>query len=429
MHSCRHRLGPDQRQPSRASTDARSPAPSEPRPAPTWPQPTVTRSQGARHTAPPPAPLGLRFRALLGLGFVPPPEPRPCASIAYALLPAARVPLCRHRADPESSSRSLPSGSPARLARIAPTACRHPHPSMSPPSRSRTHRPPIAPTVRRHPHRAPSLSSRCGGPRALTGKNRAVCIPFSPNARKRPPSWQHPPEMHAFRDQNGNILAPCIHSRVQSGDLGYMARESCRQGPFFASRSPKSRMARRCCQRRPAFPRQRLAVRRNGLCAMRQRHAARGMAERALRPAARAWPACRMRPPCHLACVRRGLRPLPSRPRSSPPSYARRASPPASRPPRPAIRRAAHCGRGEPPIGLFLLPSCCPRRRIAPTDARSPAPPDPHTLAPTDARSLAPPEPQPEPTEPCLPVELSAPIRAPPPAAPHPAARVPLRFR
>ena len=110
--------------------------------------------------APPPAPLGLRFRALLGLGFVPPPEPRPCAhcaSIAYALLPAARVPLYRHRADPESSSRSLPSGSPAR---IAPTACRHPHPSMSPPSRSRAHRPPIAPTVRRHPRHPPHLSPR-----------------------------------------------------------------------------------------------------------------------------------------------------------------------------------------------------------------------------------------------------------------------------
>ena len=190
--------------------------------------------------------------------------------------------------------------------------------------------------------------------------------------------------MHAFRDQDGNILAPCIHFRVQSGDLGYMARESCRQGPFFASRSPKSRMARRCCQRRPAFLRKQPAVRPNGLCAMRQRHAARGMAERALRPAARAWPAC-PRAPCHLACARRGLRPLPSRPRSSPPSYMRRASPPASRPPRAAIRRTAHCGRGEPPNGLFLLPSCCPRRRIAPTDARSPAPPEPQP-APTEPR-------------------------------------------
>ena len=312
--------------------------------------------------APLPAPLGLRFRALLGLGFVPPPEPRPCASIAYALLPAARVPLCRHRADPESSSRSLPSGSSVRIvptapaARIAPTACRHPHPSMSPPSRSRAHRPPIAPTACRHPRHPPSLSSRCGGPRALAGKNRAVCIPFSPNARKRPPSWQHPPEMHAFRDQDGNILAPCIRFRAQSGDSGCMARESCRQGPFFASRSPKSRMARRCCQRRPAFPRQQPAVRRNGLCALRQRHAARGMAERC---------------GAGLACLPHA-RPLPSR----------------LCPPRPAIRRAVHCGRGEPLIRLFPPPSCCPRRRIAPTDARSPAPPEPQP-APTEPRPRA----------------------------------------
>ena len=326
--------------------------------------------------APPPAPLGLRFRALLGLGFVPPPEPRPCAhcaSIAYALLPAARVPLYRHRADPESSSRPLSSGSPARIA------------------------PPIAPTARRRPHcahRAPTSASppisllALRRPRALAGKNRTACIPFSPNARKRPSSWQHPLEMHAFRDQDGNILAPCIRFRAQSGDSGYMARESCRQGPFFASRSPKSRMARRCCQRRPAFPRQRLAVRRNGLCALRQRHAARGMAERALRPAARAWPACRMRPPAVLLVSAAACASPPSRPRSSPPSYMRRASPPASRPPRPAIRRAAHCGRGEPPIGLFPPPSCCPRRRIAPTDARSPAPPEPQP-APTEPRPRA----------------------------------------
>ena len=145
-----------------------------------------------------------------------------------------------------------------------------------------------------------------------------------------------------------------------------MAREACRQGPFFASRSPKSRMARRCCQRRPAFPRQRPAVRPDGLCAMRQRHAARGMAERALRHAARAWPACRM-PPCHLACARRGLRPR--RPSPSPPSYTRRASPPASR---PAFRRATHCSWDELSIGLFLLPSCRPRR--APALPPAPAP-------------------------------------------------------
>lgn len=188
---------------------------------------------------------------------------------------------------------------------------------------------------------------------------------------------QHPPEMHALRDQNGNILAPCIHFRAQSDDSGYMARESCRQGPSFASRNPKSRTARRCCQRCAAFPRQRPAVRLNGLCAMRQRHATRGMAERALRPAARAWPACRMRAPAISLVPAAACASPPSRPRSSPPSYTRRASPPASRPPRAAIRRVAHCSRGEPPIGLFPPPSCYPRRRIAPTDARSPVPPEP----------------------------------------------------
>lgn len=212
MHARQHRPSPDRRQPD---------------PGPL--SPAVPR----RHPclAPLPAPLGLRFRVLLGLGFVPPPEPRPCAhcvSIAYALLPAARVPLCRHRADPESSSRSLPSGSPARIA---------------PPHRAhRSHRAHCAP-----PPASPL--SRCVGPGPLAGKNRTACIPFSPNARERPSSWQHPPEMHAFRDQDGNILAPCIHFRAQSGDSGYMARESCRQGPSFASRNPKSRTARRCCQR------------------------------------------------------------------------------------------------------------------------------------------------------------------------------------
>ena len=99
--------------------------------------------------------------------------------------------------------------------------------------------------------------------------------------------------------------------------------------------------------------------------------------------------------------------PLPSRPRSSPLSYTRRASPPASRPPCAAIRRTAHCGRGEPSIRLFLLPSCCPRRRIASTDARS----------------LAPPEPQPEPTESRPRANRASPTRGDICAHPRPATR------
>ena len=257
-----HRPHPAPVRRSPALLSAASPLPG---PALTGPRPTVTRSQGARHAAPPSLP-----RAAARSHRAPSPEYRPAAARTHW----------------------------ARLVHIATIACRHPHPPMSPPSRSRAHRPPITTIVRRHPHRAhrapppsytccasppasrppcadirvtpPSLSSRCGGPRALAGKNRAVCIPFSPNARKRPSSWQHPLEMHAFRDQDGNILAPCIHFRAQSGDSGCMARESCRQGPTFASRSPKSRMARRCCRRRPAFPRQRHAAWPNGLCALRR---------------------------------------------------------------------------------------------------------------------------------------------------------------
>ena len=147
--------------------------------------------------------------------------------------------------------------------------------------------------------------------------------------------------MHALRDQDGNILAPCIHSRAQSGDSGYMARESCRQGPFSASRNPKSRMARRCCQRRPAFLRQRHAVRPNGLCAMRQRHAVRPNGPCALRRGPGLLAACA--PPAVLLVSAVACASPPSRPRSSPPSYTRRASPSETRHTVPAPMHLATC--------------------------------------------------------------------------------------
>ena len=315
--------------------------------------------------------------------------PLPCTTtlavtVSYSNRPTAPemsrrphpAPMRRQRRSPVLLSAARPLPGPA-LTSIRPTAhchplpgrppCRAPHPRLAPlpapiaphhlstvpllpapiglaSSASPLSRLPcaaarIAPTVRRHPrHPPPSLSSRCGGPRALAGKNRAVCIPFSPNARKRPSSWQHPPEMHAFRDQDGNILAPCIRFRAQSGDSGCMARESCRQGPFSASRSPKSRMARRCCQRRPAFPRQRHAVRPNGLCALR-----RGPGLLA---------ACA---PCYLACARHGLRPvtLGMAERALHPALVLRRPRPATRSPYRRIslpaRRTHPTSRADPP--------------------------------------------------------------------------------
>ena len=159
--------------------------------------------------------------------------------------------------------------------------------------------------------------------------------------------------MHAFRDQDGNIFALCIHFRAQSGDSGYMARESCRQGPTFASRNPKSRMARRCCQRRAAFPRQRPAVRPPGLCALR--HAAWPNGLCALRRGPGLLAACAPPLPSRLRPPRPA--PLPSRPCSSPPSCTRRASPPASRPRAPPS--------AAPPIAVGMScrsgSSCRPR--------------------------------------------------------------------
>ena len=295
--------------------------------------------------APLPAPLGLRFRALLGLGFVPPPEPRPCASIAYALLPAARVPLCRHRADPESSSRSLSSGSPARIA---------------PPSRPPRAAARIAPTVRRHPRHPPYLSPRVA---AAPGPWLARIAPhaslFRRMREKGPLPGNIRPKCMLFEIKMATSSPYASHFRAQSGDSGYMARESCRQGPFFASRSPKSRMARRCCQRRPAFPRQRHAAWPNGLCAMRQRPAVRRNWLCAMRRgpgllAACAPPAVLLVSaaacaPCHLARVhrRRLTRAALRRPRPATRSPHRCISPPARRthpasradPPRPGNKR------------------------------------------------------------------------------------------
>lgn len=81
------------------------------------------------------------------------------------------------------------------------------------------------------------------------GKIRAPCILFSPITRKKGPHWQRFREMYAFRAEDGKIFVLCIRFGMQSGDFGYMARESCHGGPFYASRSLESYMGRRSCQR------------------------------------------------------------------------------------------------------------------------------------------------------------------------------------
>ena len=176
---------------------------------------------------------------------------------------------------------------------------------------------------------------------SISGRNRAIQDAWRANLAAKGPFSRRGVRNHAWREDVASAARPFCGSGMRSGRTGFAP---CGSG-----------------MRHAAWP--------NGLCALRRGP---GLLV-----------ACA--PPCHLACARRGLRPLPSRPRSSPPSYTCRASLPASRPPRAAIRRVAHCGRDELSIGLFLLSSCCPRRRIASTDARSPAPPEPQP-APTEPR-------------------------------------------
>ena len=239
-------------------------------------------------TAPlPPAPIGLASSASR--------PPHAVARIASTPLRAAiRIPLCRHRADPAliaphhdhrappsytccaSPSASRPPCAAARVTPISLLALRRPQgPGWQEPRRMH---PFFAECAKKAPFLATSARNAC----------------FS---RSR---WQHPRPMHPFpgaigrfRIHGARILPPRALFRVEEPEITHGAKML------------------------PAPP---------GLSAA----AACGPAERALRPAARAWPACRMRP-------------LPSRPRSSPPSYTRRASPSETRHTVPAPMHLATC--------------------------------------------------------------------------------------
>ena len=306
-----------------------------PGPALTGPWPTATRSQGARHTAPPSLP-----RAAARSHRAPSPEYRPAAARTHwARLVRIATIACR------------------RPHRIYPTACRHPHPPMSPPSRFRAHRPPITAIVRRRrltrvalrrPHRAhrvptsaspPHLSPRVA---AAPGPWLARTAPYASlfrRMREKGPflatsarnacfsrsRWQHPRPMHPFpgaigrfRMHGARILPPRALFRVEEPEITHGAK---------VLPAPCGLSAAAAC----------------------------GPAELALRHAARAWPACRMRPPCHLACARRGLRPeargMAERPLH--PALTLRRPRPATRSPyrciSPPARRTHPASRADPP--------------------------------------------------------------------------------
>lgn len=257
-----------------------------PGPALTGPRPTVARSQGARHAAPPSLP-----RAAARSHRAPSPEYRPAAARTHW----------------------------ARLVRIAPTACRHPrHPPHLSPRVAAAPGPWLA---RIAPHASPFSRMREKGPlpgnirpkcmlfeikmatssphASISGRNRAIQDTWRANLAAKGPFPRRGARNHAWREDVASAARPFRGSGMRHGRTGFAP---CDSG-----------------MRHAAWP--------NGLCALRRR------------PGLLA--ACA--PPCHLACARRGLRPLPSRPRSSPPSYTRRASPPETRHAVPVPMHLATC--------------------------------------------------------------------------------------
>lgn len=212
-----------------------------PGPALTGPWPTVTRSQGARHAAPPSLP-----RAAARSHRAPSPEYRPAAPapiglassasrpsravarIASAPLRAAiRIPLCRHRADSALiAPPSRPSCAAAVLhvlrfaVRIAPTVRRHPrHPPISLLALRRPQGPGWQEPRRMHPFFAECAKKAP----FLAASARNACF-----SRSR---WQHPRPMHPFPGAIGRfgthgarILPPRALFRVEEPEITHGAK-------------------------------------------------------------------------------------------------------------------------------------------------------------------------------------------------------------
>lgn len=400
MRARRHRPSPDPRRlgPSPPSLAPRAPAMPRPHPC----------------LAPLPAPLGLRFRALLGLGFVPPPGPRPCvhcASIAYALLPSS---ASLYVATEQIQNRRL-----GRCHREVPPAS----PLSRPPCADIRVTPPISLLALRRPQGPGWQEPRRMHPFFAECAKKALFLATSArNACFSRSRWQHPRPMHPFPGAIGRfgihgarILPPRALFRVEEPEITHGAKML----PAPPGLSP----AAACGPAERAL--------RHATAACGTRHGRTGFAPcgAGLACLPHAPPpvislvsaaACA---PCHLARVhrRRLIRVALRRPHR-----VHRAQPSAAPPIAVGVSRlsvssccprAAHADASRPPMRAR-------RRRPIPTPSRPPMRARRHRPSPNPSQ----PGPGPEPAESRPPVEPSAPTRAPPPAASHPAAWVPLRF-
>ena len=245
-----------------------------PGPALTGPWPTVTRSQGARHTAPPSLP-----HAAARAHRAPSPEYRPAAARSHwARLVRIAPTACRHP------------------HRIYPTACRHPHPPMSPPSRFRAHRPPISLLALRRPQGPGWQEPRRMHPFFAECAKKAPFLATSArNACSSRSRWQRPRPMHPFPGAIGRfgihgarILPPRALFRVEEPEITHGAKML--PAPPGLSAAAACGMAERAL--------------RHATAACNTRHGRTGFA-----PCGAGLACLPHAPPCRLACVRRGLRP------------------------------------------------------------------------------------------------------------------------
>ena len=269
-----------------------------PGPALTGPWPTVTRSQGARHTAPPSLP-----HAAARAHRAPSPEYRPAAARSHwARLVRIAPTACR------------------RPHRIYPTACRHPHPPMSPPSRFRAHRPPITTIVCRRrlirvalrrphrAHRAPTSAS----------PSRVASAPGPWLARTAP----HASLFRRMREKGplpGSIRPKCmlfeIKMATSSPHASISGRNRAIRDTWRANLAAKGPLSRRGA-RNHAW-REGVASAARPFCGSGMRSGRTGFApcdsgmrsgRTGLAPCGAGLACLPHAPPCHLACARRGLR-------------------------------------------------------------------------------------------------------------------------
>ena len=196
--------------------------------------------------APLPASLGLRFRTLLGLGFVPPPEPRPCAHCAPSPTRCSRLPASLYVAIEQIQNRRLgrchrevPPASPpiARIAPIAPTARRRPRPPSrvaSAPGPWLARIAPYASLFRRMREKGPlpgSIRPKCmlfeikmatSSPYAsIPGRNRAIQDTWRANLAAKGPLSRRGTRNHAWREDAASAARPFRGSGLRSGRMGF----------------------------------------------------------------------------------------------------------------------------------------------------------------------------------------------------------------